>query len=277
MAKRIKKATIKPEQRRDWLKRSEELGESPPQIASKDGYDIRTVRKQIEQAKQEREQREARSMVLRTALEQHYEDLRRYAEKLNSRISGQEIATDPDEEFFSEALRQHLPRSPIYSYLAKLQDMKNKDIELQLEIENLAEIELKKDSRVKAMEVEVLENPVSGMVKALGFLAKQGVSSCSGLDLKANITSETAGTGFIILGYGAFPIIKVRRNETKRLKEVLYSVLEYMEKLIRNWEPYHELDKSNSDSERIKQKLREELAIIRLRRLVPGRCKYCPL
>ena len=38
MAKRTKKPPIKAEMRRDWLKRNEEEGESPPQIAVKDRY-----------------------------------------------------------------------------------------------------------------------------------------------------------------------------------------------------------------------------------------------
>ena len=82
MAKRIKKPPIKPEVRRDWLRRNEENGESPPQIAAQDGYDVRTVRKQIDLAKQEREAREARIVVLRDAMQRHYDDLRKYAEEL---------------------------------------------------------------------------------------------------------------------------------------------------------------------------------------------------
>jgi len=34
-------------------------------------------------------------------------------------------------------------------------------------------------------------------------------------------------------------------------------------------------DKPSASAEEL-QKLREELAVIRLRRVVPGRCKYCP-
>ena len=88
MAKRIKKPLVMPEKRREWYKRSEEEGESAPQIAKADKYDVRTVRKQIEIEKQEREIREARSVVLRSALENHYRDLCRYAEGLKLRHSG---------------------------------------------------------------------------------------------------------------------------------------------------------------------------------------------
>ena len=81
MAKRIRKPAIKPEQRLDWLRRYED-GESPPKIAENDKVDVRTVRKHIEMAKQEREVKEARSMVLRNALELHYRDLCDCAKKL---------------------------------------------------------------------------------------------------------------------------------------------------------------------------------------------------
>ena len=87
MARRIKKGAVRPELCKQWLRRFEEDGESPPHIAEADGYDVRTVRKQIEKAMQEREMREARVMVLRDALEKHYKDLYTFAETLDSSIS----------------------------------------------------------------------------------------------------------------------------------------------------------------------------------------------
>ncbi len=54
VASRIKKPAVRPELRREWLRRNETEGESPPEIAKQDGYDVRTVRKQIEIERQER-------------------------------------------------------------------------------------------------------------------------------------------------------------------------------------------------------------------------------
>ncbi len=79
MRRRTKKPAVRPEVRRQWLRRFEEYGESPPEISKADGYDVRTVRKQIEYAREERELREARAMVLRNDLERHYSDLCEFA------------------------------------------------------------------------------------------------------------------------------------------------------------------------------------------------------
>ena len=115
MARRIKKPAVRPELRRQWLRRYEEDGESPPEIAKADGYDVRTVRKQIEVERQERERREARSTVLRQALEKHYADLCDFAQKLDlelARVGGSLLMLKNDPMW--SALREHLPRSTIW-------------------------------------------------------------------------------------------------------------------------------------------------------------------
>jgi predicted Zn-ribbon and HTH transcriptional regulator len=43
------------------------------------------------------------------------------------------------------------------------------------------------------------------------------------------------------------------------------------------WEQYQDLKRLYEELKRIKEDLREELAVIMLRRVVPGRCKYCPV
>ena len=88
MKKRTRKPPVRPEVARKWLKRYEEDGESPPQIAQSDGFDVRTVRKQLELMRHEREVREARQVVLRKALESHYADLCSFAENLRAALSG---------------------------------------------------------------------------------------------------------------------------------------------------------------------------------------------
>jgi hypothetical protein len=111
---------VQPEIRRQWLKRYEEDGESPPQISIKDGYDVRTVRKQTEFERQEREKREARFAVLRKALEDHYADLFGFAQKLESELvnDSARLTTLKDDPMWS-ALREHLPRAKMWENLAR--------------------------------------------------------------------------------------------------------------------------------------------------------------
>lgn len=278
MAKRIKKPPIKPEIRRDWLKRNEGDGESPPQIAEKDKFDVRTVRKQIELAKQERENREARSIVLRDALEKHYDDLRRYAEKLNSDISGtMSLTSSPDDDFILAALRQHLPRSPIWSDMPKWQNINRKYDEQLQEIGRMMEQTANKHPKLKPLNTNGFDVTIANMGKALSAQADQWSHGNSGLDTKVNLLLEPAGEGFMSLRYGGWQMGRTEKENAERYKKIIGEALDELGSGLKSSETYQDLEKTVAETRRLVNKLREELAIIRLRRIVPGRCKYCPI
>jgi hypothetical protein len=278
MAKRTRKPPVKPEVRRDWLRRNEEDGESPPQIATTDGYDVRTVRKQIETVKQEREAREARSLVLRNALERHYDDLRNLAEKLNSRISGLDnVMPSPDDDLLEAALRQHLPRSPIWSYMLKRQSLQQKSDEQLKNIESVIEQAAKADRRLTPLVTAGLNGVIHGIVTALVAQARQWSRGSMGLNLKDNLAVEPAGEGFVNLHWGMSQMGKMDKEHAEEYVKIVLEVLGDMESNLRDWEAYRDLEKTIAEIGRLGRKLREELAVIRLRRIVPGRCKYCPL
>jgi hypothetical protein len=44
-----------------------------------------------------------------------------------------------------------------------------------------------------------------------------------------------------------------------------------------HWPEYQELQKTVSDRTKITGEIREELAILILKRVFPGHCKYCPV
>jgi len=272
MAKRIKKPPVKPEVRQSWMKRHEQ-GESITDIAANDKFDARTVRRHIELAKQEREVKEARSMVLRNALERHYMDLCEYAEKLSAQASGQKAAESPRDEHIQSALRQHLPRSPIWGYLKKREGLKQQIDQLMHEAGNKVEKLVKHDSRLSsgldASEVGV----VPGIIVALKFQIEQWSQGGQGLNAKDSLIQERAEEGFVNLRYGFSQMGKVEKEHVKLIEEVLQD----WESRVKKWEQYKKLEKSFIELKRVEKNLREELAVITLRRIVPGRCRYCPL
>jgi len=277
MAKRIRKPPVKPELGRAWLRRNED-GESPPQIASTDVFDVRTVRKQIELAKQERESREAKSLVLRNALELHYDDLRKCAERLNSRIFGTtNVSPSPDDDLIEAALRQHLPRSPIWGYLLKRQELQQKAEEQLKNIERVAEQAAKADSRLTPLIAVGLNRVVPGIVSALVAQVRQWSSGRLGLNLKDNLAAEPAEEGLVNLRWGLSPMGKMDKEHAEGYGKIVLEVMGDLESNLREWEAYRDLEKAIAEIGRLDRKLREELAVIRLRRIVPGRCKYCPL
>ncbi len=279
MAKRIKKPPVKLEKRYEWLRRHE-MGESVPKIADADEFDVRTVRRHIELAKQEREVKEARAAVLRNALERHYEDLGRYAEMLNSQISGVRIESVPDADLMKAALRQHLPHSPIWSYLAKWQSLRPRLAEQQQKekVEALIEQAVKAERRLTPLVDAGLNGIIPGITEALKLKADQWSHGYEGLNLKDNLLTEPVGEGQVNLHYGVFYIIdRMDPQHADEYFKIVREALEALESCLRESEEYRGLERTISEIERLRRKFLEELAIIRLRRIVPGRCKYCPL
>jgi hypothetical protein len=278
MAVRIKKPAIKPEQRLDWLRRCDD-GESPPKIAENDKVDVRTVRKHIELAKQEREAKEARSVVLRNALELHYRDLCDCARKLGGLPPEETTGTwTPYSEYMRIALRQHLPRSPIWGYLNQRDSLQQRIAQLTEEAVKKIEEGVKSDSRLSTRLTDTELGPIYGIIDALKFQIKRwAMGERGGLNIEENLISERAEEGFVNLHYGAFQLGKVAESRLQTVREVIRGVLQDWESRIKQFDEYQKLEKSFLELRRVEKNLNDEIAVITLRRVVPGRCRYCPL
>jgi len=276
MARRIKKPAIKPEQRLDWLRRYED-GESPPKIAENDQVDVRTVRKHIELAKQEKEVKEARSMVLRTALEHHYQDLCDYAKKLGGQPSEEVSVFTPYSEHIRIALHQHLPRSPIWGYLNQKDGLQQRITQLTEEAGKKIEEGVRSDSRLSTKLTDSEPGPIYGVIDALKFQVEQWVRGYRGLNIEDNLVTEPSEEGFVNLRYGAFQLGKVEKSRVGPVREVIREVLQGWESRIKQFHEYQQLEKSFLELRRVEKNLSDEIAVITLRRVVPGRCRYCPL
>ncbi len=279
MTKRIKRPTVKPEMRRMWLRRNEEDGESPPQIAASDGFDVRTVRKQIEMAKQEREIREARSIVLRNALEEHYRDLCKYAEFLsrsvfsNGKISIEGGSPTLDVISMNIALRQHLPRSPIWRDLNRLEQLNSKITELESEVKQKISNEVGKEERLFTISGTSENQVIEGIIVVLAFQLKAWAQERKGLNIDDNFKVKSEKEGMFYIEYGFSHMGKVQEQHSQDIKNVLVD----FERRIANWEQLDQMRKLFTDLKRVKLSLQEELAVIIYRRIVPGKCKYCPI
>ncbi len=277
MDKRGKKPPVLPEQRLDWLRRSE-LGETVPQIAENDGYDVRTIRRHIELAKQVREVKEARATVLRNALERHYEDLCNFAGRLDPIKTGN--ITNPsqaDDYLFETALRQHLPRSPIWGYLTNRGSLQQEYTELLVEAKVRVEQAVRAERRFGPLLSAGLTEVVSVIINVLSFQVEQWSLGHEGLKVETNLRAEPEGEGQVQLCYGFSRMDIVKSKDAERYLNTLGKIIKYLEKNIRKWKVLDNLRKTSDKISRLDRKLHEELSVIRLRRIVPGRCKYCPL
>ena len=175
------------------------------------------------------------------------------------------------------ALRQHLPRSPIWGYMSKWHSLQQKGEEQQQKLENMIEQAVKADRRLTPLVSSGLDGLVPGIVRALAFQVEQWSHEQRGLDVKDNLVTEPTGEGLVDLHYGFSHMGKMDRKHAERYVEVVRQVLVDLESSVREWEAFHDLERTISEIGRVSRKLREELAVLRLRRIVPGRCRYCPL
>jgi len=274
MGRKSRKPPVKPEVRRAWLRRYEEDGESPPQIATADSFDVRTVRKQIERARQEREVREARSTVLRNAVESHYRDLCKLAEELDAEIKQDKIIPSQLKDGrMCSALREHVPRSPLWKKLGKWNDILEEIANLEDNIREQLREEIKSDPRLNEILAAGEDGVIPGIADALNFQMKSWTREQAGLDIKVNFKVDPAGDGSAKVSYGAFNMGKVKEEHATIIREMLID----FESKITGWELYGKIQRLFTELESLKLSLRDELAIIILRRIVPGRCRYCPL
>jgi hypothetical protein len=269
--KRTKKPPVQPETRREWLRRYEE-GETPPKIAEADHFDVRTVRKNIEVARQEREQRETRVVVLRDALEKHYADLVGAAKNLDSELSGKDKILDKlREERMLQALKEHLPRAAIWKEIVRwdkiVQEIGELDSEIRKKIERDLIDGLSRNGELEGNEAEVIHDVALGLTHKARLLA-HGLSA-SNLDLMLIHTKE--GTVSIHFGqhYYVGTLLEERAGELEK-------VINQTTTEITAWEEYEALKRHFRELEKLRNDVKEELAVIIYRRVVPGRCRYCP-
>jgi hypothetical protein len=271
---RIKKPAVRPELRREWLRRNEADGQSPTEIAKMDGYDVRTVRKQIEIERQERERREARSIVLRQALEKHYADLGTFAQKLDSHILGDtgSLSIIKNEPMWS-ALKEHIPRSALWKNLDRWEtlreDVRRADSELRRQLEPIVMGKSPLQFPVPRGEVGLSMGIVDMLSAHFIFTAQDE----SGLDKRTDFKLDVADQGTTLIDYGPYTI---GRAPNERVAEVKNLVLDLMSEVTTR-EEHGEMSRLLARLERVKRELHDELLVVILRRVVTGRCRYCPL
>jgi hypothetical protein len=261
------------EQRQEWLRRYE-AGESAAKIAQSANVDVRTVRRHIDEARQEKEIREARLTVLRSALEQHYSDLVELAKNLDSQVAREErVPTSLRENPMWLALKQHLPRSPLWSYLNKWENMLNELAALENNAKNRLKAEVESRPALSAASSAGMEAAINGIASALVFHMKSAARGSTVLNVDKDLIAEPAGEGLFDIRYGFAEIGRANKEQF----EVIRETLKDMESEIVKWEEYSNFQKLFGELDHLKKNLRDELAVIILRRIVPGRCIYCPI
>ncbi len=95
----------------------------------------------------------------------------------------------------------------------------------------------------------------------------------SGLDKRTDFRLVATDQGTTSIVYGAYPIGKV---PNERVAEVKNLVLGLMSEVTTR-EEHAEMSRLLTRLARVKRDLHDELLVIILRRVVTGKCRYCPL
>jgi hypothetical protein len=273
MAKREKKPPVKPEKRLEWLQRVEKDGETLTHIAETDSFDIRTVRKHVELARVERDVHQARTEVLRNALESHYSDLLGTVRNIEKLVSGKEMVSMEKEQALVFGLRQHMPRSRLWENLRKWNRTLKELNESFIVIHNKIEQEVEADGRLNEIVSQGAEVVIPATVEVLLHQVKAWARGWQGLDIEHDIHVEKASEGKVRMRYGFSSFGEIEEGCVETIRAAL---IDLESKLIQ-FPEYLELKKLYGRLGRLEASIKEILTTIQLRRIVPGRCKYCPL
>ncbi|MBA7469109.1 MAG: hypothetical protein GH158_07115 [Dehalococcoidia bacterium] len=273
MNKRTKKPPVKPEKRLEWLQRVERDGETLSHIAESDSFDIRTVRKHVELARMERDVHQARTEVLRNALEGHYGDLMETVRNIENWVSSEvQVSLEKGVSLMS-GLREHMPRSPLWESLRKWNRTLTELAELSDVIRNKIQREIEADGRLNGIVSQGANGVIPAAIDVLVHQVKQWTRGLEGLKMDRDIHLEKTSEGRVKMRYGFSHFGELE----ERSVEIIKAVLIYFESELKHSPEYLEMEKLIGRLERLKKGIGEVLTVVLLRRIVPGRCRYCPL
>ena len=86
--------------------------------------------------------------------------------------------------------------------------------------------------------------------------------------LGINRKIEEEGIAFVAGNLG-----KVKKGNVELIRKIISDWTARAQE----WKEFDELKKTESELRRVHQNLNDEIAVISLRHVLPGRCKYCPL
>jgi hypothetical protein len=277
MSTKRKKSSVNPGKASEWLRCYEEEGMSPPKIAEKDGYDVRTVRKMIDRARRERHERDVKSAVYERALEKHYADMCTFAKKLlaflsaNSQVEAlQSYRNDP----LWKALKEHMPKSKLWSNINKWETTLREFNKSADSLDKQIQKKTVKKTQLRFIEADTLDiGLLQGLVDAVKFHLTSVARS--GLGLKgARFTTENVET-FFLVKWGPYSVACIGHGDVENVEEIKKLCLS----LIKNanaWKGYTVLVEKTGELKEVNGHLEDELTRIRMKRVVEGKCRYCP-
>lgn len=271
--KRIKKPSVPVDLRREWLRRHEEFGDSYLKIAKDDGYDQRTVKQHVLKGQQERDQNQARIQFVKENIEKHHQDLCYRAEEILALVTGEKtIVMDFTEDLYLNGLRQHLNRSLLWNKIQDWNDTLNTLEPLYVKAKTKIERVLKR-TKLYNIQSDPPEAVINGAIAALLHQFREWTRGNSGMDFENDWHIEERKEGRLKILYGSSHFGWIQETDFDKVKKMIKSD----EKRLRKWPEYSEVENIVNTMKKLQHDLRNELRGIIIRRVLPGKCFYCPL
>lgn len=259
-------------ERRNWLREYEE-GISIDSLSSKSGRTQRTVTEQLKQARSDRQHDQVQLDLIREGYREHYRDLLHLAERLaestDSPHRGAVLGTgDPDdsgERLLYQALRSHTPGSSIWTAVRRWEEDATGIAE---EIDRLETQATKLVSKDTADFPEILIEGFAGSLRDAVSMAAQG------LDPEATEYVRDQSGGSNQLRFGSY-ILSESVLDEDRMAEIQKMHRTFLKTLLAP-ESANRLRSLRRSWAEAKGVIQEEVTVLKLRKVLPGRCDLCP-
>ena len=292
------------ELKRKWLEKYDN-GKTEAQISREEGHGLRTVTKGIEQARLERDLSAARTSYLVKSIEAHYADLLKEAERLSKVVAAailisaldkssrlvQHVAesrglyesvfpvTDRDRRM-TEALLEHLGRQ-WWKRLTDYEELQNKITEHAQALRNKLSVEahtrLQKALGYKVDVRGIALGHIAVMLRRLQY--RQSLEKTYEI-LEAwqytLVDGKDKGSCALQWGNDIQSFTLVDGLKTEKDKEKVIKVHEAMLVEELKWDETLALRGLIEQRAKAAEQLQDELETLRLQRILPGHCRYCP-
>lgn len=273
MLKGVKKLRVTPDKALDWLNRFER-GERISDISKKDFYDKRTVRSQIDLARDTRDNRAIRQQIIKDKLEKHYDTLCAFANDLKGKAKLEKpetVFSFQENEPMWVALRQHLPKARLWRSMKRWDSLADDYRGAMERLRERIKREAESGPGMKFSSSTEERGLYEGFIDSLAFHLHEKALGRNGLDVihfKQPIKTPFGKR----IERGAWAIGLVGEDKVKVVQEMFNTLM----KKAMKWGEYDILAGHVKELSKTYKPIVDELTRIYYRGIVPGKCIYCP-
>lgn len=248
----------------EWERRNRQ-GETVPQIASKDDFDIRSVRKHINRVKEESETTEARTELYKEVLREHFQELTDIARQLDRAVNDESDVTPIVAHPMAKALQEHLPKSQLWPALGEWKTNLTEERQAVVNLREAIKKAVSKDGPLAAafkdghMDVEGVTNLIISQVEQADFDP-------------AKVKPSPMESDAFQVKYDEY-LLGVIRNTNL---DILIKALGQFIPGLQNLQEFQHLAQIRKTQAELKSSILDTLTGIIYKKLVPGRCRFCP-